>query len=119
MNTFKKVTTCVAASLLMLASSSVFAESGGAGNGSAGNGSTGNGSAGNGSAGSGSAGSGSAGAGAAGGISIGTAVALGVLGITLVVESDDDGPSAPTIDRPEPAGPISTSTTGTISTSGT
>ena len=104
MNTFKKVTTCVAASLLMLASSSVFAESGGAGNGSTGNGSAGN---------------GSAGAGAAGGISIGTAVALGVLGIALVVESDDDGPSAPTIDRPEPAGPISTSTTGTISTSGT
>jgi len=114
MNTFKKVTTCVAASLLMLASSSVFAESGGAGNGS-----TDNGSAGNGSAGSGSAGNGSAGAGAAGGISIGTAVALGVLGIALVVESDDDGPSAPTIDRPDPAGPISTSTTGTISTSGT
>lgn len=104
MNTFKKVTTCVAGSLLMLASSSVFAESGGAGNGSTGNG---------------GAASGSAGAGAAGGISIGTAVALGVLGIALVVESDDDGPSAPTIDRPEPAGPISTSTTGTISTSGT
>ena len=99
MNTFKKVTTCVAASLLMLASSSVFAESGGAGNGSTGNG--------------------SAGAGAAGGISIGTAVALGVLGIALVVESDDDGPSAPTIDRPDPAGPTDTGTTGTISTSGT
>jgi hypothetical protein len=94
MNTFKKVTACVAASLLMLASSSVFAESGGAGNGSAG-------------------------AGAAGGISIGTAVALGVLGIALVVESDDDGPSAPTIDRPDPAGPTDTGTTGTISTSGT
>jgi hypothetical protein len=78
----------------MLASSSVFAESGGAGNGSAG-------------------------AGAAGGISIGTAVALGVLGIALVVESDDDGPSAPTIDRPDPAGPTDTGTTGTISTSGT
>ena len=88
----------------MLASSSVFAESGGAGNGSASNGSAGN---------------GSAGAGAAGGISIGTAVALGVLGIALVVGSDDDGPSAPTIDRTDPAGPTDTVTTGTISTSGT
>lgn len=46
-------------------------------------------------------------------------VALGVLGIALVVESDDDGPSAPTIDRPDPAGPTDTGTTGTISTSGT
>lgn len=63
-------------------------------------------------------GSGAAGAGAAGGISVGGAVALGVLGIALIVESDDDGPSAPAVDRPNPPGPVGTNT-GTISTSGT
>jgi hypothetical protein len=55
---------------------------------------------------------------AAGGINIGTAVALGVLGIALIVESDDDGPSAPVVNRPDPVGPVTTGT-GTISPSGT
>jgi hypothetical protein len=45
-------------------------------------------------------------------------VALGVLGIALIVESDDDGPSAPAVNRPDPVGPITTGT-GTISTTGT
>ena len=96
MSMLKKMTAGAAATLLFVASSSVFAEDGGAG-----------------------AGSGGAGAGAAaGGIGIGTAVALGVLGIALIVESDDDGPSAPAVNRPDPVGPITTST-GTISTTGT
>ena len=55
---------------------------------------------------------------AAGGINIGTAVALGVLGIALIVESDDDGPSAPVVNRPDPVGAVTTGT-GTISPSGT
>jgi hypothetical protein len=45
-------------------------------------------------------------------------VALGVLGIALIVESDDDGPSAPVVNRPDPVGPVATGT-GTISPSGT
>ena len=55
---------------------------------------------------------------AAGGINIGSAVALGVLGIALIVESDDDGPSAPVVNRPDPVGPVTTGT-GTISPPGT
>jgi len=89
MSILKKITAGAAATLLFLASSSAFAEEGAAGAG-----------------------------GAAGGIGIGTAVALGVLGIALIVESDDDGPSAPAVNRPDPVGPITTGT-GTISTSGT
>lgn len=54
---------------------------------------------------------------AAGGINIGAAVALGVLGVAIIVESDDDGPSAPPDNRP-PVPPVNTGT-GTISTSGT
>jgi hypothetical protein len=45
-------------------------------------------------------------------------VALGVLGIALIVESDDDGPNAPSGTRPGPVGPVTTGT-GTISPSGT
>ena len=89
MSILKKITAGAAATLLFLASSSAFAEEGAAGAGEA-----------------------------AGGIGIGTAVALGVLGIALIVESDDDGPSAPAVNRPDPVGPITTGT-GTISTSGT
>lgn len=89
MSILKKITAGAAATLLFLASSSAFAKEGAAGAGAA-----------------------------AGGIGIGTAVALGVLGIALIVESDDDGPSAPAVNRPDPVGPITTGT-GTISTSGT
>lgn len=73
MNIFKKITTSVTAALLFLASSSVFAED------------------------AGGAGVGGAGVEAAGGIGIGTAVALGVLGVVLIVESDDDGPVRQTV----------------------
>lgn len=93
MNIFKKITASVTAALLFLASSSVFAED------------------------VGGVGVGGVGVEAAGGIGIGTAVALGVLGVVLIVESDDDGPSAAKGTRP-PAPPVSTGT-GTVSTSGT
>jgi hypothetical protein len=93
MSMLKKMTAGAAATLLFLASSSVFAEDDGDG-------------------------AEGGGVEAAGGINIGTAVALGVLGIALIVESDDDGPNAPSGTRPGPVGPVTTGT-GTISPSGT
>jgi hypothetical protein len=93
MSMLKKMTAGAAATLLFLASSSVFAEDDGDG-------------------------AEGGGVEAAGGINIGSAVALGVLGIALIVESDDDGPSAPVVNRPDPVGPVTTGT-GTISPSGT
>ena len=93
MSMLKKMTAGAAATLLLLASSSVFAED--EGDGTEGGGVE-----------------------AAGGINIGPAVALGGLGIALIVESDDDGPSPPVVNRPDPVGPVTTGT-GTISPSGT
>jgi|GEM_PF-2042362 hypothetical protein len=58
---------------------------------------------------------GAAGAGAVGGLSVGTAVALGVLGAAILVESGDDGPKVSPPARPTTP-PTNTSTTTATST---
>ena len=62
-----------------------------------------------------------AGAGASGGIGVGTAVALGVLGVAIIVEANDDGPSVSPPSRPDTTVPPTTTatTTATATSTGT